>query len=58
MISIAFTKNVVTKGSIKVSQGQCVKQATINATVAIKKRIHIKPLFFVVDDIALCFVQI
>ena len=40
MISIARTKKVVTKGMIRVSQGQLVKIATSNATVEIKNRIQ------------------
>jgi len=55
MISIAFTKNVVTKGSINVSQGQCTNHANRNAAVAIKNKTHINPLFFPADDIVLLF---
>jgi len=51
MISIAFTKNVVTKGKINVSQGQCEKHAKTNAKAETRNNIHIKPLFFVADDI-------
>jgi len=53
MMSIAFTKKVVTKGRIKVSQGQCVKHANTNHAVNTRNKIHIKPLFFVPEDIFL-----
>lgn len=55
MISIALTKKVVTNGRISVSQGQWEKHAKTNANVAIKNKIHIKPLFFVPDDIFILF---
>ena len=44
MISIASTKNVVTKGIRRVSQGQCVAIATSSAAVDKKNRIQYKPL--------------
>ena len=45
-MSIARTKKVVTKGSNKVSQGQCVAMANINAAVEIKNSSQYKPLRF------------
>jgi len=55
MISIAFTKKVVTNGNISVSQGQCAKHANRNAAVETRNKIHINPLFFVPVDIAYLF---
>ena len=46
-MSMARTKKVVTKGSNKVSQGQCVAIATIKAAVEIKNNSQYKPLRFV-----------
>lgn len=48
MISIASTKNVVTKGRINVSQGQCVAIARISAATEIRNNTQYKPfdLFF------------
>lgn len=42
---------------MSVSQGQCVKHAKTNAKAEIKNKIHIKPLFFVPDDIFLVLLQ-
>jgi hypothetical protein len=44
MISIAFTKKVVTKGMISVSQGQWKTIASINATVETKNNNQYNPL--------------
>lgn len=44
MISIASTKNVVTKGNSKVSQGQWVAIATTSAAVEIKNNSQYNPL--------------
>ena len=46
MISIARTKKVVTKGMIRVSQGQWVAMATPRAIVEIKNNIQYSPLEF------------
>jgi hypothetical protein len=46
MMSIAFTKKVVTKGMMSVSQGQWVAIAIMKATVDIKNNIQYKPLDF------------
>jgi hypothetical protein len=46
MISIAFTKNVVTKGMISVSQGQCAAIANKKAAVEMKNKIQYKPRLF------------
>lgn len=51
MISIAFTKKVVTKGIIRVSQGQCVAIAMIKAAVEIKNKIQYNPLLFLLASI-------
>ena len=45
-MSIARTKKVVTKGSNRVSQGQCVAIATTKAAVEIKNNNQYKPLRF------------
>lgn len=55
IISIAFTKNVVTNGNINVSQGQWVAIAKTNAATEMKNNIHIKPLFLVAEDIIILF---
>jgi hypothetical protein len=44
MISIANTKNVVTKGRIRVNHGQCVAIARARAATEIKNKIQYKPL--------------
>jgi hypothetical protein len=44
-MSIARTKNVVTKGKIRVSQGQWVAIAKTRAAVEIKNNNQYKPLF-------------
>jgi hypothetical protein len=46
MRSIASTKKVVTKGRIRVSQGQFVAMASKRAAVETKKRIQYKPFLF------------
>jgi hypothetical protein len=46
MISIAFTKKVVTNGMIRVSQGQCRAMAIRKAAVEIKNRSQYMPLDF------------
>jgi hypothetical protein len=46
MISMAKTKNVVTKGRSNVSQGQWDAMANTRAAVEIKKRSQYNPLFF------------
>ena len=44
MISIASTKNVVTKGRIRVNHGQCAMIAKARAAVEIKNNNQYKPL--------------
>ena len=47
-MSMASTKNVVTKGMIRVNQGQCKAIAAIRAIVDTKNKIQYRPvdLFF------------
>ena len=45
-MSIASTKNVVTKGRRSVSQGQCVATATTKAAVEIKNNNQYRPFRF------------
>lgn len=45
MISIASTKNVVTKGRIRVSQGQCVIMAIASAAADTKNNSQYRPFF-------------
>jgi len=51
IISIAFTKAVVTNGKINVSHSQCVTIAIINAAVDAKKTNHHTALYFLVCSI-------
>lgn len=46
MMSMAFTKNSVTKGMISVSQGQLVKMAKSSAAVEIKNNSQYVPFDF------------
>lgn len=55
MMFIAFTRKVVRKGKISVSQGQCVAIANTSAAADTKNRIHISTRFFVADAIILFF---
>ncbi len=52
-MSIASTKNVVTKGRIRVSQGQCVKMANASAAVEIRNNNQYKPVFLLRTSIRL-----
>jgi hypothetical protein len=48
MMSIAFTKAVVWKGRMRVSQGQCEQIARARAAVDARKINHHTPLYFFV----------
>lgn len=57
IISIAFTKKVIKKGSIKVNQGQCVKMAINKAAAEIKNSIQYIPFEFLFTSMLINFWQ-
>lgn len=46
IMSMASTKNVVMKGRMRVSQGQCATMATTSAATETKNNNQYNPLFF------------
>jgi hypothetical protein len=56
-MSIANTKKVVIKGSMRVNQGQWVAIATNNATTEIRNNIQYKPFLLLFTSMILNFAQ-
>lgn len=58
MISMASTKNVVTNGMIRVSQGQCKKMAASRAITDAKNKSQYRPVDFFFTSIEIIFAKI